>query len=151
MKRSTILRSSAAGLGIAGLAAGSIVMFGTVATAAGGTEEPFVKRDDRSDHAIVVTLDDEDDDRAGKDTNTRTNANTRTNPNTRSKVTNSKSKSGTRTGIGTQTGTKSKASRDRDISRGTHTRDWTRDGGGKKKIDKSRNHTNDKSRNDTRG
>lgn len=40
-------------------------------------------------------------------------------------------------------------SRDRDISRGDKTRDWTRDGGDRTR-DWSANQTNDKSRNDTR-
>ena len=40
-------------------------------------------------------------------------------------------------------------SRDRDISRADKTRDWTRDGGNKKR-DWSANKTNDRSRNDTR-
>ena len=40
-------------------------------------------------------------------------------------------------------------SRDRDISRGDKTRDWTRDGGDKTR-DKTANNTNDRSRNDTR-
>ncbi len=41
-------------------------------------------------------------------------------------------------------------SKDRDWSRGDLTRDKTRDGKGGKKRDWSRNHTNDRSRNDTR-
>ena len=40
-------------------------------------------------------------------------------------------------------------SRDRDLSRGDKTRDWTRDGGDKTR-DKTANSTNDRSRNDTR-
>jgi hypothetical protein len=44
----------------------------------------------------------------------------------------------------------SKVSRDRDRSRGDNTRDRTRDGKGGKKRDWSANHTNDRSRNDTR-
>jgi len=42
-------------------------------------------------------------------------------------------------------------SRDRDLSRGDKTRDWTRDGAGDTKRDWSANRTNDRSRNDTRG
>jgi hypothetical protein len=41
-------------------------------------------------------------------------------------------------------------SRDRDRSRGDLTKDRTRDGNGGPKRDWSRNHTNDRSRNDTR-
>lgn len=41
-------------------------------------------------------------------------------------------------------------SRDRDLSRGDLTRDWTRDGDGELKRDWSANKTNDRSRNDTR-
>ena len=40
-------------------------------------------------------------------------------------------------------------SRDRDRSRGDKTRDWTKDGKGKRR-DWSANKTNDRSRNDTR-
>jgi hypothetical protein len=40
-------------------------------------------------------------------------------------------------------------SRDRDLSRRDLTKDWTRDGGDRTR-DHSRNHTNDRSRNDTR-
>jgi len=41
-------------------------------------------------------------------------------------------------------------SRDRDLSRGDNTRDWTRDGKGDRTRDWSQNRTNDRSRNDTR-
>ncbi len=44
----------------------------------------------------------------------------------------------------------SRVSRDRDRSRGDNTRDRTRDGKGGKKRDWSGNHTNDRSRHDTR-
>lgn len=43
----------------------------------------------------------------------------------------------------------SAVSRDRDRSRGDRTRDWTKDGGSRTR-DRSRNHTNDGTRNDTR-
>jgi hypothetical protein len=41
-------------------------------------------------------------------------------------------------------------SRDRDLSAGDQTRDWTKDGSGDRKRDWSGGHTNDNSRNDTR-
>lgn len=44
----------------------------------------------------------------------------------------------------------SAVSRDRDLSRGDRTRDWTRDGAGDGKRDWTGGHTNDGSRNDTR-
>lgn len=43
-----------------------------------------------------------------------------------------------------------KVSRDKDLSRGDKTKDWTRDGGSRTR-DHSADRTNDKSRNDTRG
>lgn len=45
---------------------------------------------------------------------------------------------------------KTAVSRDRDLSRGDKTRDWTRDGGDRTR-DWSQHKTNDRSRNDTRG
>jgi hypothetical protein len=90
-------------------------------------EDVAYRRDDDYSE-VVVQLDDDDD---GGDTNSRSRFTSGVNSNDR-------------TGSG-----HSRVSRDRDRSRGDRTRDWTRDGGDRTR-DRTGNHTNDRSRNDTR-
>lgn len=80
-----------------------------------------VKREDGAVELVLVA-DDDDDDTADADTDDGDDTNSRF----------------------------SAVSRDRDLSRGDLTRDWTTDGAGDKKRDWSANKTNDRSRNDTR-
>lgn len=111
-----------------------------------GTDQAYLKRDDLADDLVLVA-DDDDDDTNSKNTRTK-NTKTRQSKNSKhSKFTkhsrNSKvSNDNTRSNVTAVT-------RDRDRSRGDKTRDWTRDGG-KLKRDWSANHTNDRSKNDTR-
>ena len=122
-----LLRNGVAALGTT-MAAGLVVSFGGPASAA-GDDAAYAKREDNAKEWVVSADDDLDD-----DTNT-----------------------GTKTGGGGDTSksndnTGSRASgvsRDRDNSRGDNSRDWTRDGGDRTR-DHSGNHTNDRSRNDTR-
>lgn len=118
-------------LGMAGLVAGGLVAFQTPGAVA--SDDVYKRNDDAPD--VVKTIDDDDDDdtfgRGDTNTNTRTGAGSRD------------SRDGTNsrhTGV----------SRDRDRSRGDLTRDKTYDGAGGKKRDWSKNHTNDRSRNDSR-
>lgn len=95
----------------------------------------YLKRDEQATEVTLVADDDDDsNDRATRDTNTRsrnTGISRSTRDNTRSNFT--------------------KVSRDRDLSRSDKTRDKTYDGKGGKKRDWSGNTTNDRSRNDSRG
>lgn len=88
------------------------------------------KRDDDS-HVLVTTVDDDDDDDTGLDqqtgTQTRTRGGDNTNTNTRTR------------------------GRDRDDSRHSRVRDLTNDGPGSGNVDRSRHHTNDGTRHNTRG
>jgi hypothetical protein len=113
-------------IGLAGLVTAGLVAWQAPALAKDA--DPALKRDDDS-QVVVTTVDDDDDD----DTGMRDNTDTRT------RGDNTRSKTNTRT-----RGT------DLDNSRGDRTRDWTRDGGDRT-IDHSRHHTNDRSRNNTRG
>ena len=79
------------------------------------------KRDDDS-HVLVTTVDDDDDDDTGLGHQTRT-----------------------RTRGGDNTGTRG------DHSRGHQVRDLTNDGPGSGNVDRSRHHTNDGTRHNTRG
>lgn len=114
-------------LGVAGLTA--VGLIGTSASIVATSNEEVVKRDDDAP-SLVLVADDDDDDTFDDDTDSRTGASASTNDSTRSNVT--------------------AVSRDRDLSRGDKTRDWTRDGGDRTR-DWSANRTNDRSRNDTRG
>jgi hypothetical protein len=96
------------------------------ALAADRDDVAYRRDDDYSE--VVVQLDDDDD---GGDTNSRSRFTSGVNSNDR-------------TGSG-----HSAVSRDRDRSRGDRTRDWTRDGGDRTR-DRTGNHTNDRSRHDTR-
>jgi hypothetical protein len=124
----SIIRGSV--IGLAG-AVGVGVLAWPAATAFADTDrdEVYVKRDEQT--AEIVAVDDDDDDDSNDDTNSNnTGFSKATNDNTRSNFT--------------------KVSRDRDLSRSDKTRDKTRDGGDRTR-DWSANHTNDRSRNDSRG
>ncbi|PVG81844.1 hypothetical protein DDE18_14055 [Nocardioides gansuensis] len=115
-------------LGVAGLT--TVGLLGLQAPSVQADE--LAKRDEDVVELVLVADDDDDDtntdDGGGDDTDTGASASTH---------------DGTRSNF---TG----VSRDRDISRSDKTRDWTREGNGKKR-DWSANRTNDRSRNDTRG
>lgn len=119
-------------LGVATLAALGLIGMSTPSVAAAADED--AKREDDTT-SIVLAADDDDDDDTGDDTTgdetigTLTGQSANTNDNTASNF----------TGV----------SRDRDLSRGDNTRDWTRDGGDLTR-DWSANQTNDQSLNDTR-
>jgi hypothetical protein len=113
--------------GILLLALGVLFAVPAGGAVAGERDEAAYRRDDDYSE-VVVQLDNDDD---GGDTNSRSRYTSRVNSNDR-------------TGSG-----HSRVSRDRDRSRGDRTRDWTRDGGDRTR-DRTGNHTNDRSRNDTR-
>jgi hypothetical protein len=117
--------------GVVGLTAAGLITMGSPAVSA----DDAAKRDDDTQELVLVGDDDDDDtnDNTGDSNTDGDNYDTsrNTNDNTRSNF----------TGV----------SRDRDLSRGDKTRDWTRDGkGGDKTRDHSANQTNDRSRNDSR-
>ena len=120
-------------LGIAGATAVGLVALQT----------PVVQADEaakREDDAVEMVLVADDDD---ADTNDDTHVNTNTvSKGTKNSFNSKKSRDSTNS-------KHSKVSRDKDRSRGDKTRDWTNDGG-KKKRDWSANKTNDRSKNDTR-
>ena len=113
--------------GVAGLTVIGLVGMSSPIVAPAADEA--AKRDDDAP-SLALVADDDDDDTFDDDTDSRTGASASTNDSTRSNF----------TGV----------SRDRDLSRGDKTRDWTRDGGDRTR-DWSANKTNDRSRNDTRG
>ena len=116
-------------LSIAGMAVIGLVGMSTPTVAS--SAEEAAKREDDAPSLVLVADDDDDDTNDGDDDDeTNTGVSASTNDNTRSNF----------TGV----------SRDRDVSRGDKTRDWTRDGGDRTR-DWSSNKTNDRSRNDTRG
>ncbi len=108
-------------LALAGSVGAGLLTLGTTSANAAGDDVAVYKRE--LDSVSWVADDDDDDDDTSR---------------SRSRVSNDSTNS-RKTGV----------TRDRDRSRGDLTRDWTRDGGDRTK-DKSRNHTNDRSRNDTR-
>ena len=114
-------------LGIAGATAIGLI----------GLQTPAVNADEalkREDDAVELVLVADDDDDETNDDETDDGGDTRS----RSRETNDHTNS-----------RHSAVSRDRDLSRGDRTRDWTRDGG-EQKRDWSAHDTNDRSRNDTR-
>lgn len=126
-------------LGLAGaVAVGLVGATGSLSSAADqavpGSDQAVVKREDQVAELVLVSDDDDDD----------------TNDATNSRV--SKSTAGTGSSRSRADGTNSRytaVSRDRDLSRGDKTKDWTQDGGDRTR-DLTPNLTNDKSRNDTR-
>ncbi len=121
-----VLRGSVVGL--SGLVGVGVLAWPSVTTAASADSDEVYKRDERITELALVA-DDDDDDTNDNTNDTNTGASRATNDNTRSNVT--------------------AVSRDRDLSRGDKTRDWTRDGGDRTR-DRSAGQTNDRSRNDTR-
>ena len=106
---------------------------GVLAAPAKDSEELAAKREEDSIVLVAAEEDDEDDDSNG--------------------LTGTNSRSGNTSGVNSNDRTNSRhtgVSRDRDRSRGDLTRDRTKDGLGGSKRDWSQNHTNDRSRNDTR-
>jgi len=130
-------------LGLAGaVAVGMVAATGSLSSAADpvtpGNDQAIVKREDQVAELVLVSDDDDDD------------SNDNSNDDSRSGV--SKSTAGTGSSRSRADGTNSRytaVSRDRDLSRGDKTKDWTRDGGSRTR-DLTPNLTNDKSRNDTR-
>jgi hypothetical protein len=126
-------------LGLAGaVAAGLVGATGSLSSAAdqgvAGSDQVVMKREDQVAELVLVSDDDDDD----SNDDTKTGA--------------SKSTAGTGSSRSRADGTNSRytaVSRDRDLSRGDKTKDWTRDGGDRTR-DLTPNLTNDKSRNDTR-
>jgi hypothetical protein len=106
---------------------------GVLAAPAKDSEELAAKREEDSIVLVAAEEDDDDDDSNG--------------------LAGTNSKSGNSSGVNSNDRTNSRhtgVSRDRDYSRGDLTRDRTKDGPGGSKRDWSQNHTNDRSRNDTR-
>ena len=134
------------GLGTVAGAVGAGLLAFPAAQAA--DSDVFWKRDDdRAD--VVMTVDDDDDDDTNANTNNTNDATNTVNGDSN----NTNNPAGDTSGVASNDSTNSRVtniSRDRDISQGDRTRDFTRDGGDKTR-DTSRNATNDKSRNDTRG
>ncbi|WP_166140799.1 hypothetical protein [Nocardioides ochotonae] len=133
---------SIATLGVAGGVAAGLVAFQTPSVAA--DEGVYQRKDDQPD--VVLAVDDEDDDDTfGRDaaTNTR-DPKTKATRDTRSRDTGD-----SRSRADNTNSRVTAVSRDRDRSRGDLTKDWTRDGGDKTR-DRTKNSTNDRSRNDTR-
>ncbi|MGH3329936.1 MAG: hypothetical protein ACRDPJ_01405 [Nocardioidaceae bacterium] len=116
-------------LGLAGLVGLGLMSLPSTTVAANLGDDAVTKREDNV--AELVLVDDDDDDDSNDTTRSRfTGASRSTNDNTRSNFT--------------------RVSRDRDLSRGDKTKDWTRDGGSRTR-DWTGKKTNDRSRNDTRG
>jgi len=116
-------------MGLAGLVAGGLMAFPITATAA-GSKDQVVKRDEDTPDVVLVSDDDDDDGPGAKGTGTHTNTGTQTGTNTNTRT-------GTRSG--------------RDNSWTNARKDFTKDGPGDRKVDHSRNQTNDWSRHNTRG
>lgn len=122
MRRPKLLPTAA--LAITGTVSLGLLSLSSVAASA----EDGLKRDEDSVELVLATDDDDDDDSNSGASNT---GSSRSGPDaTNSRVT--------------------EVSRDRDLSRGDKTRDWTTDGPGDRTRDWSANKTNDRSRNDTR-
>ena len=101
-------------------------------------DDVAMKRQDGAPDLVLVSDEDDADDDAAS--NSRSGAGDGTNSRDTS-------------GVNSNDGTNSRhtaVSRDRDLSRGDKTKDWTRDGKGDRTRDHSANKTNDRSRNDTR-
>lgn len=113
---------------IVALALGVMASPGAALAADDRTDLALFREDDAAE--LMVAEDDGDDDFTGDTGNSGQTSGVDSND---------------RTGSG-HTG----VSRDRDLSAGDKTRDWTRDGSGDRKRDWSGRHTNDGSNNDTR-
>lgn len=140
MKKTLVM----AGTGVAGLVASGLAVSLLAFPADAGENDLAFKREQDTPDIVLVSDDDDDDPddrrqaRQDDDTNTAATVNT---ANTRTANTGNsrdRSRTGARSG--------------RDDSRSNReVRDWTKDGPGGKKRDWSRNHTNDRSRHNTRG
>lgn len=143
--KATLVRTGIATLATS-VGAGLVVMGVGAASADGGDDQTYAKREDNVKEWIVVADDDDGDDgddgmRLANDTNTNTGI---------SRGTRHSRESAGRSGDRTRSGY-TKRSWDRDKSWGDKSRDWTRDGKGAAHRDFKPNLTNDRSRNDTRG
>jgi hypothetical protein len=124
-------------LALVGATAAGVIGFTAPAIADDGTGLVY-KRDNDSGKVVTTADLDDDDDAAGKSTNTGTNTSAGTN-------------TGTNTGgDGTNTGTNTGGA-NTDHSRVKKVDDLTNDGPGKGNADNSRGHTNDGTRHNTRG
>ncbi len=114
---------------LSGLLTAGLLALPVAAVASSAGDATVVKRDEDGTELVLVAADDDDDDTGlQRQTRTRTQGQTRTR---------------TRTRTGANSG--------RDNSRGVARADWTHDGPGARKRDWSANHTNDRSRHNTRG
>ena len=120
-------------MGLAGMVAGGLMALPMTANAAGAKDQ-IVKRDEDTPDVVLVTDDDDDDGPGAKGTGTNSNTNT-----------------GGHTKTGTNTNTRTGTRSGRDNSRSRAGKDFTKDGPGGRKVDHSRNQTNDRSRHNTRG
>ena len=112
--------------------AGLIAWQAPAANALHHDKKTAFKRDDDS-QVLVTTVDDDDDDDTGINHQTRT-----------------RTRGGDNTGRNTNTGTRTRGG-NTDHSRSRAVRDLTSDGPGKGNVDRSRHHTNDGTRHNTRG
>ncbi|QWC83830.1 hypothetical protein KLP28_09285 [Nocardioidaceae bacterium] len=126
-------------LGVAAATVVGLIGFSTP-TVASADADPAVKRDE--DVVEIVLVDDDDDD-TNRTRGTRTRGGA-TNDATNDATGDSRSRNDNTNSRFTA------VSRDRDVSRGDLTKDFTRDGGDRTR-DWTKNATNDRSRNDTRG
>lgn len=123
--------------GLAGLVGVGLMTMPGASVAASPDDKVVTKREDNVTELVLVSDDDDDDTMDDTDTDTdgidtNTGASRSTSDNTRSNFT--------------------RVSRDRDLSRSDLTKDFTFDGPGDDRTrDWTANHTNDRSRNDTRG
>ena len=137
-------------VGLAGLVGAGVLAWPAVGSAA-PSDEVYLKRQE-TDVELVAFDDEDDDDTVAKKLQRDTRSKDTRSKATRSKDTRSRVTQQSRSKQASRDATNSRASRvsrDRDVSRGDLTRDWTRDGG-KQKRDWSSGSTNDWSRNDTR-
>lgn len=135
------------------LAAAGVVLTGAVAVPTVALGDNAVKRDEDTPDVVLVEEEDDDDTATtGAGGATTTAGETGTNDDTRTNTGNTDT--GTETSSGDQNDpTNSRVtavSRDKDLSQGDLTRDWTQDGPGPMTLDTSQS-TNDASKNDTRG
>jgi hypothetical protein len=125
-------------LALVGATATGVIAFTAPAIADDGSGIAY-KRDDSSGQVITTADLDDDDDQANKSTNTGTHTNTGGGTNTN-----------TGTNTGTDTGTRTRGG-NTDHSQDRKVRDHTSDGPGSGNVDRTRGHTNDGTRHNTRG
>ena len=125
-------------LGLAGLVTTGLLALPLSSATAG---DQLLKRDEDTPDVVLVSDDDDDD--------TFRNARSAASDNTNSRDNDTRTRAGAHTGSRDNSRTGNRSGRDNSYSK--QKRDWTTDGPGKRKIDWSQNHTNDRSRNNTRG